>query len=321
MFLPAWSRVVKRTLPATQQVGRRPRSRRLYCEELELRLQPSAFAFSTGNPDGLVATISEPANAHNSHREFESADDFVLKTSTAIGQVSFTGLLTGGATPKDVSNMVVEIYRVFPKDSNLKRTPKVPTRVNSPSDVEFASRDSADYGLSFQTKVLNASFTTLASVSSADKINVNSGGSGRATGEEVEFDVSFGSQPLDLPADHYFFVPQVGLSAKAPKGADFLWLSAPKPIVPPGTPFPPGATDLQSWMRDDPSLAPDWLRIGTDIIKAGAPPTFLTFNASFALSGQTLGPQAAGHAPDSVAEGPVDVIVPFDLRPGHHRGK
>jgi len=197
----------------------------------------------------------------------------------------------------------------------------VPTRVNSPSDVEFASRDSADYGLSFQTKVLNASFTTLASVSSADKINVNSGGSGRATGEEVEFDVSFGSQPLDLPADHYFFVPQVGLSAKAPKGADFLWLSAPKPIVPPGTPFPPGATDLQSWMRDDPSLAPDWLRIGTDIIKAGAPPTFLTFNASFALSGQTLGPQAAGHAPDSVAEGPVDVIVPFDLRPGHHRGK
>jgi hypothetical protein len=295
MFLPAWSRVVKRTLPASRQVGRRPRSRHLHCEELELRLQPSPFAFSTGNPDGLVATISEPANAHNSYREFESADDFVLGKRTAIGHVSFTGLLTGGATPKDVSNVVVEIYRVFPNDSNVHRTSgppvfstnKVPTRVNSPSDVAFKSRDSADHGLSFQTQVLGASFTTLASVSSANKISVNSGGNGRVTGEEVKFDVSFGSKPLDLPAGHYFLVPQVGLSATAPKGADFLWLSAPKPIVPPGTPFPPGATDLQSWMRDDPPLAPDWLRIGTDIIKGGAPPTFLTFNASFALSGQT----------------------------------
>ena len=100
MFLPAWSRVVKRTLPASRQVGRRPRSRHLHCEELELRLQPSPFAFSTGNPDGLVATISEPANAHNSYREFESADDFVLGKKTAIGHVSFTGLLTGGRRPR-----------------------------------------------------------------------------------------------------------------------------------------------------------------------------------------------------------------------------
>jgi hypothetical protein len=33
-------------------------------------------------------------------------------------------------------------------------------------------------------------------------------------------------------------------------------------------------------------LAPDWLRIGTDIIKDGAPPT--TYNASFSLFGQTV---------------------------------
>jgi hypothetical protein len=298
---------------------------------LELRLQPSAFAFSTGNPDGLVATISEPANAHNAHREFESADDFVLGTRTAIGQLSFTGLLTGGATPKDVSNVVVEIYRVFPKDSNLQRIPKVPTRVNSPSDVEFRSRNSASSGLSFQTQVLGASFTTLASVSSAGKIGVNSGGDGRVTGEEVKFNISFGNNPLDLPPDHYFLVPQVGLSATAPAGAHFLWLSAPKPIRPPGTPFPAGATDLQSWMRDDPPLAPDWLRIGTDILKAGAPPTFLTFNESFALSGQTEAAASAqtpgtpthGHSPGSDVVGPIeaiDSIVRIDTRPGHHRG-
>jgi hypothetical protein len=207
----------------------------------------------------------------------------------------------------------------------------VPTRINSPSDVAFESRASANSGLSFQTQVLGASFSTLASVSSAGAIGVNSGGNGRATGEEVKFTISFGNHPLDLPPDHYFLVPQVGLSTAAPAGANFLWLSAPKPIVPPGTPFPAGATDLQSWMRDDPSLAPDWLRIGTDILKAGAPPTFRTFNASFSLSGQT---EAAaytraqeaptlGHSPGSAAVGPIEVIdplVPLDPRAVHHRG-
>ncbi len=58
---------------------------------------------------------------------------------------------------------------------------------------------------------------------------------------------------------------------------NFLWLSAPKPIVAPGTPFTP---DLQSWIRND-NLAPDWLRIGSDIIGQGA------FNATFSLSGET----------------------------------
>jgi hypothetical protein len=58
---------------------------------------------------------------------------------------------------------------------------------------------------------------------------------------------------------------------------NFLWLSAPKPIVAPGTPFTP---DLQSWIRND-NLAPDWLRIGTDVVGAGA------FNAAFSLTGET----------------------------------
>jgi hypothetical protein len=154
--------------------------------------------------------------------------------------------------------------------------------VNSPSDVAFRSLDSEDDQLFFKSRVLRESFTARASVSSADKISLKSGGNGPVTGEEVEFDVSFKSHSLNLPAGHYFFVPQVGLSHKAPAGANFLWLSAPKPIVPPGTPFPAGSTDLQSWMRDDPPLAPDWLRIGTDIIGG------TTFNATFELSGETV---------------------------------
>jgi hypothetical protein len=59
---------------------------------------------------------------------------------------------------------------------------------------------------------------------------------------------------------------------------DFLWLSAPRPIVAPGTPF---SGDLQSWIRNDGpgALAPDWERIGTDVTNQGP------FNASFSLSG------------------------------------
>ena len=135
--------------------------------------------------------------------------------------------------------------------------------MNSPSDVAFKSRDSGDKELTFRAHVLSPSFTALASVSSADKISVNSGGNGPVTGEEVEFDVTFGNHPLDLPAGHYFFVPQVGLSDKAPAGAHFLWLSAPKPIVPPGTPFPRatrtckvGCGTTRRWPRTGSASAP-----------------------------------------------------------------
>jgi hypothetical protein len=286
---------------------------RLRIEELEPRLQPAAFLFNTGLPDGKIATIAEPANAHTSQVEYESADDFALTTETVLQHASFTGLLTGDATPKDVSNVVVEIYRVFPFDSDVDRTSgppdfstdKVPTRVNSPSDVALDARDSASNELDFQTQVVSKSFTALASVSSADAISVNSGGNGPVTGEEVEFDVTF-NVPFDLPAGHYFFVPQVGLADGAPDGADFLWLSAPRPIVPPGTPFPPGVTDLQSWMRDDPPLAPDWLRIGTDIIGG------TTFNSTFSLAGDTVPPHIASLSQSSATEGSPDLTIAID---------
>jgi hypothetical protein len=273
-------------------------------------LQPSAFFFSTGTPDGRIATISEPPSARNSQVEFESADDFVLTTETQITSASFTGLLTGGATPRDVSDLVVEIYRVFPNDSDVGRTSgpptfstdRVPTRVNSPSDVALDARSAADHELTFAASVLSKVFTAQQSVSSPDKISVGSGGNGPATGAEVQFNVTF-AQPFDLPAGHYFFVPQVGLSQTAPSGADFLWLSAPRPIVPPGTAFPPGFTDLQSWMRDDPPLAPDWLRIGTDIIGG------TTFNATFSVAGATVPPTISSLSQTSVAEGSPDLTI------------
>jgi len=41
-----------------------------------------------------------------------------------------------------------------------------------------------------------------------------------------------------------------------PSSGDFFWLSAPKPIVPSGTPFPAGFTDFQARIRNE-GLAPD----------------------------------------------------------------
>jgi hypothetical protein len=305
MFAPAWRTFLQQFPQKSRPARRRPAGPSLRCEQLEARDQPSAFTFSTGNPDGKIATISEPANAHNSNVEFETGDDFIATTETQLNQATFTGLLTGGATPADISNVAVEIYRVFPKDSNLARTPQVPSRVNSPSDIAFAVRDSAAAGeLAFNTAVLNGTFTALNSVSSPAKIALGSGGNGTVTGQEVQFTVTF-STPFDLPPDHYFFVPQVGLSAGAPAGSDFLWLSAPKPIVAPGTPFSP---DLQSWMRDDPPLAPDWLRIGQDIIGNNTAP-FPTFNAAFSLSGETFTPQITSLSQTAAAEGSPNLAL------------
>ena len=101
------------------------------------------FFFSTGIPDGKMATASRPSSAGKI--EIESADDFVLTSPTNITSATFTGLLPTGAPLTDVVNVRVEIYRVFPKDSTdpPKNPNAVPTRVNSPSDEAFDERGSA----------------------------------------------------------------------------------------------------------------------------------------------------------------------------------
>lgn len=228
-----------------------------------------AFHFSTGNPDGMIGTASRP-NA-GGEIEIETADDFLLNAETAISGGTFTGLLPSGTDATNVQNVVVEIYRVFPLDLADPPSGNVPTRTNSPSDVAFASRDGSVGEVMFSTSTLNPTFTVGNSVVNGINFvpNVFTGGEGPVSGQEVQFDFSF-LNPLDLDAGHYFFVPQVELSS-----GTFLWLSAPKPIVAPGTPFAP---DLQSWVRNE-NLAPDWLRIGTDITHQGP------FNAAFTLDG------------------------------------
>jgi hypothetical protein len=252
----------------------------------------ATLLFSTGNPDGKIATATRPSSAGKF--EIESADDFVITSQTSITSATFTGLITGSSPISSIGEVRVEIYRVFPFDSDVGRTSgpptfstsQVPTRVNSPSDVEFADRDTSPSpgNLTFTTTDLGT-FSALNSVTPGGihpTPGQTTGGNGTVTGEEVQFNVTF-TTPFSLPADHYFFVPQVEITNPA---GDFFWLSAPRPIVPPGTPFPAGFTDLQEWTRDQ-FLDPDWLRVGQDIV-GGSP--FPTFNATFSLVGDVPEP-------------------------------
>src|SRR5215831_15640288 len=116
--------------------------------------------FSTGNPDGRMAMASRPSSAGKI--EIEAADDFVLTAPTNLTSATFTGLLPLNATLSDVVDVRVEIYRVFPNDSDVGRTSgppdfstdRVPTRVNSPSDVELDDRSAADHNLTFTPGLL-----------------------------------------------------------------------------------------------------------------------------------------------------------------------
>jgi hypothetical protein len=253
----------------------------------------SAFAgpivYNNLTPNNQIAIASRP-DAGGSF-EIETGDDFSLDAHTLITSASFIGLIVPGANGGafSISDIVAEMYRVFPLDSNIARTPNVPTRTNSPSDVALDSKDSASGELTFASSVLAASFTALNSVQPGG-IHASPGqntlGNGPLTGEEVQIDVTF-TTPFDLDPNHYFFVPQVALT----NGAQFYWLSASRPISGAGTtPFPAGVTDLQAWTRDA-NLDPDWLRVGTDIV-GGTTPT--TFNTAFSLDGTVVPEPSAG---------------------------
>src|SRR5262249_22131163 len=221
-------------------------------------LWAAPFFFSTGNPNGALGALSRRPSAGSS--ETETADDFFLQETTVITQATIFGLIPTGTPVENIRDVEVEVYHVFPRDSDVGRTSgppmfstaQVPTRNNSPSDVEIdtATRARTAGTLTTSARVLGASFTVGSTV--VNSINVNAGSEGSAVGEEVEITITFTS-PIVLPPGHYFFRPEVLLTS-----GDFLYLSGPRPLVPP--PFSP---DLQAWIRNS-NLAPDWLRIGTD---------------------------------------------------------
>jgi hypothetical protein len=235
----------------------------------------ASFFFSTGDPDGRMAAASRLESRHKI--EIEAADDFILTSHTVIDRATFTGLLFHGGQG-EIRDVTVEIYRVFPLDSDTGRTIDVPTRMNSPSDNAFTERSSADGTLQFTATVVRHEHHVEAANSVIRGIHPSpeqtTGGEGPVAGQEVVFEVVF-DPPLDLPADHYFFVPQVELEGRR---GNFLWLSAPGPALFTG--------DLQMWIRNG-NLDPDWLRVGGDIV-GPTPASGPKFNGSFSLSGNTV---------------------------------
>jgi hypothetical protein len=229
--------------------------------------------------------------------ETETADDFFLNQTTVLTGATITGLLTNGATLANLQNVEVEIYHVFPLDSDQNRIPDVPSRANSPSDHEigFATRAANNGTLHARGAILNGNFTVLNSVvNSINKKPLNTThGEGAVTGQEVEIAITF-TTPIALGPGRYFFRPEVLVN-----NGDFLFLSAPKPIVPPGVAIP---GDLQAWIRNT-GLSPDWLRIGTDIIGTDIPGTTApVFNMTFTLSGITVRNAGTPGEPDCNGE-------------------
>ena len=233
-----------------------------------------AFSFTTSTPDGRIGLASRPDTG--GVLEIEAADDFILAVGTRLTGGSFYGLLPAGVSASDVASVRAEIYRVFPKDSTVPPSAAVPTRVNSPSDVAFDSRESGDGSLSYATSIVNPSFTVANSI--VNGINPvplqTTNGEGPVRGQEALISLAF-TTPFNLPPDHYFFVPQVQLT-----NGTFLWLSAAGPALFTG--------DLQAWIRNG-NLDPNWLRAGTDIVGGGL--TAPKFNASFSLQGTAPTPE------------------------------
>jgi hypothetical protein len=244
------------------------------------------FSFTTGNPDSLMGAASRRATPGK--LETETADDFTLDQTTVIRRATIVGLVPSGSQPQNIKEVEVEVYHVFPLDSASPPSGNVPARANSPSDVEIgtATRAGNSGTLTFTTNVLNSNFIVGNTVVNNLKVaTVPPGGEGSTTGEQVEITVTF-TNPIILPAGHYFFRPEVLLTS-----GDFLYLSAPKVI--------PAPKDLQAWIRNT-NLNPDWLRIGTDIVGGGAAAP--TFNMTFSLTGGTVPEAGAPGAPNCLGK-------------------
>ncbi len=150
----------------------------------------AAVIIDNGAPDGRMAMAARLPSG--SAIEIEPGDDFILSAPNQITNASFTGLLPTGQPLSSVRDVLVEIYRVFPKDSVNPPSGRVPTRNNSPSDVAFDSRQASAGTLSFTTTLLNQSFSAANSVvNGINPIpNQRTGGEGTVTGQEVRIDVT-----------------------------------------------------------------------------------------------------------------------------------
>jgi hypothetical protein len=152
------------------------------------------FSFTTSNPDGLMGAVSRRASP--GRLETETADDFTLDQTTVIRRATIVGLVPSGTQPQDIKEVEVEVYHVFPLDSAVPPSGNVPSRMNSPSDVEIgtATRAGNSGTLTFSTNVLNSNFGVGNTVVNNLKVaTAPPGGEGSTAGQEVEITITFTS--------------------------------------------------------------------------------------------------------------------------------
>ena len=99
----------------------------LTCCQLAFQASAGTFNFSTGQPDGKVATLSRPAGPDKV--QTETADDFFLTEQSVITHATFTGLVPLGTDPASIRQVEIEIYHVFPGDSALPPSGAVLTQI------------------------------------------------------------------------------------------------------------------------------------------------------------------------------------------------
>src|SRR6476659_11399260 len=142
------------------------------------------FSFTNGTSDGLMGAVSRRASPGK--LETETADDFTLDQTTVIRRATIVGLVPSGTQPQDIKEVEVEVYHVFPLDSAIPPSGKVPSRGNSPSDVEIgaATRAGNSGTLTLSTSVLNANFDVGNTVINNLKVATAPPGGEGATGGE-----------------------------------------------------------------------------------------------------------------------------------------
>ena len=80
-----------------------------------------ATIYNNLTPNNLMGVATRPDTTAS---EIEAGDDFFLGTQTSITSASFVGLIVPGPAggSSTISDVVAEIYRVFPQDSNSGTT-------------------------------------------------------------------------------------------------------------------------------------------------------------------------------------------------------
>ncbi len=181
----------------------------------------------------------------------ETADDFFLTETTVISGATITGLMT--APSANISNVEIEMYHVFSLDSNVARTSGAPTF----STPEVVTRVNSPADVEIDAATRDGSEGTL-----------KFAGSSLNASFAVQNTVVDGINPT--PSKTGGEGPARGQEVQ-------ITITFTKPIL------------LPAWIRNS-DLAPDWLRIGTDIIGpdpisgAAAP----KFNMTFSLAGNAI---------------------------------